>query len=251
MVSTIHPAQQPTATTPNLLIRPAAERFHSRHGWLDSWHSFSFASHYDPRWMEFGPLRVINDDIFGAGGGFGMHPHRDMEIITVMVEGALKHQDSMGHTGHLRAGEVQRMTAGTGVIHSEINDSSEPCRLLQIWLEPQERGLRPEYEQRLFTVASEWTPLIHPERIDGAMAIRQNAALWRARPAAGETLQLPATPSAQRWIQMIDGAMELDLTGSDARTLLRKGDGMGITGPANGSLAAGPEGADLLLFDLG
>ncbi|MBM5828691.1 MAG: pirin family protein, partial [Cyanobacteria bacterium M_surface_7_m2_040] len=104
-----------------LVLRPAAERFHSQLDWLDSWHSFSFSSHYDPAWMGFGPLRVINDDTIAAGRGFGMHPHRDMEIITVMVQGELHHRDSMGHVEVLRAGEVQRMSAGTGVVHSEIN----------------------------------------------------------------------------------------------------------------------------------
>jgi redox-sensitive bicupin YhaK (pirin superfamily) len=111
---------------PGLLFRPAAERFHSQLDWLDSWHSFSFSSHYDPAWMGFGPLRVINDDTITPGRGFGMHPHHDMEIITVMVEGQLNHRDSMGHAEVLRAGEVQRMSAGTGVVHSEINGSDQP-----------------------------------------------------------------------------------------------------------------------------
>ena len=121
-----------SATTSGLVFRPAAERFHSQLDWLDSWHSFSFSSHYDPAWMGFGPLRVINDDTIAAGRGFGMHPHRDMEIVTVMVEGQLNHRDSMGHAEVLRAGEVQRMSAGTGVVHSEINQGDQPCRLLQI-----------------------------------------------------------------------------------------------------------------------
>ena len=127
------------------LFRPAAERFHSQLEWLDSWHSFSFAGHHDPAWMGFGPLRVINDDTIAAGRGFGMHPHRDMEIITVMVEGELHHRDSMGHAEVLRAGEVQRMSAGTGVVHSEVNGGDRPCRLLQIWIEPSSAGIAPAY----------------------------------------------------------------------------------------------------------
>ena len=111
-------------------LRPAAERFHSQLDWLDSWHSFSFSHHHDPDWMGFGPLRVINDDTIAPGQGFGMHPHQSMEIITVMVEGELTHQDSMGHREVLRAGEVQRMSAGRGVVHSEINQSAAPCRCL-------------------------------------------------------------------------------------------------------------------------
>lgn len=130
-----------------LLFRPAAERFHSRLDWLDSWHTFSFGSHVDPAWMGFGPLRVINDDTIATGRGFGMHPHRDMEIITVMVEGQLHHHDSMGHSAVLRAGEVQRMSAGSGIVHSEINEGDRACRLLQIWIEPEAHGLPPAYEQ--------------------------------------------------------------------------------------------------------
>ena len=126
------------------MFRPAAERFHSKLDWLDSWHSFSFAGHHDPAWMGFGPLRVINDDTIAAGRGFGMHPHRDMEIVTVMVDGELEHRDSMGHTEVLRAGEVQCMSAGTGVVHSEVNRGEQDCRLLQIWVEPSQAGLAQE-----------------------------------------------------------------------------------------------------------
>lgn len=136
-------AQTALASHPDLVLRPAAERFHSSHGWLESWHSFSFAGHDDPAWRGFGPLLVINDDRLAAGRGFGMHPHRDMEIITVMVEGVLHHRDSMGHSEALRAGEVQRMSAGSGIVHSEMNEESQSCRLLQIWIAPSQQGLPP------------------------------------------------------------------------------------------------------------
>lgn len=121
-------------TQPKLLIRPAAERFHSERNWLDSRHTFSFADHHDPKWIGFEPLLVINDDSIGAGQGFGMQPHRDMEIITLMVDGQINHQDSMSHSEVLRSGEVQRIIAGTGIVHSEMNRGDTPCRLLRAGL---------------------------------------------------------------------------------------------------------------------
>ena len=130
------------ATTSTVILRPADERFHSQLDWLDSWHSFSFGSHQDPNWMGFGPLRVINDDTIAAGQGFGMHPHRDMEIITVMVDGALTHADSMGNSAVLHAGEVQRMSAGSGIVHSEINQTGAPCRLCLLYTSPSPRDKR-------------------------------------------------------------------------------------------------------------
>ena len=181
-------AQVTPVNTPSLLFRAADERFHSQRGWLDSWHSFSFAGHHHPDWMGFGPLRVINDDTIAAGEGFGMHPHRDMEIITVMVDGELTHADSMGHSAVLRAGEVQRMSAGTGIVHSEINRSNAPCRLLQIWIEPDQGGLAPAYEQKPIAIGSDWTALIHPDAPASSMAIASNTRLWRARPQDGQRL---------------------------------------------------------------
>ncbi len=229
-------------TASGLVFRPAAERFHSRLDWLDSWHSFSFASHHDPAWMGFGPLRVINDDLIAAGKGFGMHPHRDMEIITVMVEGQLNHRDSMGHAEVLKAGEVQRMSAGTGVVHSEINEGDIPCRLLQIWIEPSRSGLAPAYEQKPFAIGSGWTALLDPERTGGAMAIERPVRLWRGRPRADEALSLAIAPDRQGWLQLISGSGQAD------GVALRQGDGLGFA--ALGSFVAGPAGADLLLFEL-
>lgn len=196
---------------PGLLFRPAAERFHSRHGWLDSWHSFSFAGHYDPRWRGFGPLLVINDDTIAAKSGFGMHPHRDMEIITVMVEGVLTHRDSMGNARELHADEVQRMSAGTGVVHSEINEAQQACRLLQIWIAPDSRGHSPSYGQKRFVVGNDWTPLIDPDQVDGAMAIRRPVRIWRVRMEAGQRLALPVAGDAHGWIQMIDGEVGVEV----------------------------------------
>ena len=232
-------------TTPSgLSFRPAAERFHSQLDWLDSWHSFSFSSHYDPAWMGYGPLRVINDDTIAAGRGFGMHPHRDMEIITVMLEGQLNHCDSMGHDEVLRAGEVQRMSAGTGVVHSEINQGDKPCRLLQIWIEPSSTGIAPAYEQKPFAIGRGWTPLLDPEQADGAMAIHRPVRLWRAQPGASETLSLALGAGRQGWIQLIDGAGE-------AHGLpLQQGDGLGYGAGNLETFTAATGGADLLLFEL-
>jgi hypothetical protein len=228
----------------NLVFRPAAERFHSRLDWLDSRHSFSFSSHHDPAWMGFGPLRVINDDRIAAGRGFGMHPHRDMEIITVMVEGQLSHRDSMGHVEVLHAGEVQRMSAGTGVVHSEINEGDQPCRLLQIWIEPSSVGIPPAYEQKPFAIGAGWTPLLDPDRREGAMAIHRPARLWRARPGAGDGLALSLAAGSAGWIQLISGAGAVD------DQPLVAGDGLGFAAGSLQRFVATEDGADLLLFEL-
>ncbi len=232
------------------VFRPAAERFHSQLDWLDSWHSFSFSSHYDPAWMGFGPLRVINDDTIAAGKGFGMHPHRDMEIITVMVEGQLNHRDSMGHAEVLRAGEVQRMSAGTGVVHSEVNGGERPCRLLQIWIEPSEAGIAPAYEQKPFEIGAGWTPLLGPERADGAMAIHRRVRLWRAKPGAADQLPIALAAGSQGWIQVIDGSGTIELAGGQPPAALVGGDGLGFEPAALTGFTAGAAGADLLLFEL-
>lgn len=226
-------------------LRRSGERFHSRRDWLESWHSFSFAEHHDPAWMGFGPLRVINDDTIAAGAGFGLHPHRDMEIITVMVEGELEHRDSLGHSQRLRAGEVQRMTAGTGVLHSEMNTSARPCRLLQIWIEPERRGLPPSYDQRPFAVGRGWTQLLDPQGGEGAMVIQRSVRLFRACPGPGDVLALPCVPARLAWLQLISGAVV-------APELLQAGDGVGWrTGVDPAPLVAGDSGADVLLFELG
>lgn len=239
-----------------LLFRPAAERFHTQRDWLDSWHTFSFAGHHDPDWMGFGPLRVINDDTIAPGQGFGMHPHRNMEIITVMVEGELSHRDSMGHAEVLAAGEVQAMGAGTGVVHSEINQSERPCRLLQIWIEPSSPGRPPTYAQQAFTLGSCWTPLVGP----GALAIQRPVRLWRAQPKAAESLTLPMAEAPLGWLQVINGTGVVRVGPDREPITLQRGDGLGFgarldlgIGLGDGDLEgfeAGPQGADLLLFEL-
>ncbi len=242
-MTTTSPSAGPVAG-PGLLFRPAAERFHSQLDWLDSWHSFSFSHHHDPAWMGFGPLRVINDDTIAAGRGFGMHPHRDMEIVTVMVEGQLNHRDSMGHSEVLRAGEVQCMSAGTGVVHSEMNLGDVPCRLLQIWIEPSGDGFPPAYRQEPFHIGNGWTPLLDPQGQDGALTINRSVRLWRARPAAGETLPITIPPDSLGWLQLIDGR------GDASAHPLQRGDGFGFQPGALTSFRASEGGADLLLFEL-
>ncbi|CAK6695540.1 pirin family protein [Synechococcus sp. CBW1107] len=235
-----------TRPSPLLLCRRAGERFHSSFDWLESWHTFSFSHHFDPAWMGFGPLKVINDDTIAAGRGFGMHPHRDMEIITVMVQGELHHRDSMGHAEILRAGEVQRMSAGTGVVHSEFNGGSTPCRLLQIWIEPSRRGIPPAYEQKPFAIGAGWTLLLDPEGSGGAMAIERPVRLWRARPQPGDRLANPLESGTQGWIQMIEGSLEI----AEAGAPLLAGDGLGFDAASIGAFRAGREPADVLLFEL-
>jgi redox-sensitive bicupin YhaK (pirin superfamily) len=258
---------------PSLLLRPAAERFHSRHDWLDSHHSFSFAGHDDPAWRGFGPLRVINEDRIAAGRGFGMHPHSDMEIVTVMLDGVLRHRDSLGHSAELRAGEVQRMSAGTGIVHSEVNDGPDPCHLLQIWIEPSRRGIAPSYGQKTFAIGAGWTPLVDPDGAAGALAIQRPVRLWRARPPLATALDLPGEAGAHGWIQVIAGSLALrfgargqgeeqisgegegqgDGEGQPIEGTLRAGDGLGFAplGPGQGaSLRALEPGTDLLVFSL-
>ena len=240
---------------PDLIYRRGTGRFHSQTGWLDSWHSFSFADHFDPIWTGFGPLLVINDDRIDAGQGFGMHPHRDMEIITVMVEGALYHRDSMGHSATLQAGEVQRMSAGTGIVHSEFNGGESACRLLQIWIEPSCHGIHPSYDQKAFPLAEGWTALVDPEGLDGAMVIQRPVRLWRASPGAGDKLDLALAPKTQGWIQVIAGSLVVDPQAALPHSIgvpptLSQGDGLGFRAGQLTSLTACSRGADLLLFEL-
>ena len=249
-----NPATQRDASSASqLLHRPAAARFHSQLDWLDSWHSFSFADHYDPAWMGFGPLRAINDDTIGAGRGFGLHPHRDMEIVTVMVAGQIDHCDSLGHREVLRAGELQWMSAGSGVVHSEINGGDRACRLLQIWIEPSQTGQPPTYGQKTFAIGPDWTPLLDPSGAGGALAIRRPVKLWRAQPGAGSCLELRISSGCKGWLQLIDGNGSLhssDGSAAAAPPQLQRGDGCGFGSTALDRFTAGPDGADLLLFEL-
>lgn len=228
-------------------IRRSDERGHADHGWLNTHHTFSFADYFDPRQMGFRSLRVINEDFVAAGRGFGTHPHRDMEIITYVLEGALQHKDSMGTSSIIRPGEVQRMTAGTGVTHSEYNPSpTEAVHLLQIWIMPERNNLTPEYEQRAFPVDEKQGRLrlvAARDARDGAITIHQDASVYDAQLAVGETATHNLKSGRGAWLQVIKGAITLN------GNSLEKGDGAAITDETELQIAA-TEPSDLLLFDL-
>src|SRR5438552_2530700 len=173
-------------------VRPAAERGQTRISWLDSRHTFSFGDYWDPRHMGYRSLRVINDDRVAPGGGFGTHPHRDMEIVTYVLDGALEHKDSLGTGSVIRPGELQRMSAGTGIRHSEFNASAtEPVHLYQIWLLPEKRGQAPSYEQKPFDPAARagrWQLVASPNAAEGSLTIHQDARLFLANIATGQTV---------------------------------------------------------------
>jgi redox-sensitive bicupin YhaK (pirin superfamily) len=228
-------------------IRPAAERGHFDHGWLDTRHTFSFSGYYDPQHMGFRALRVINEDWLQPGQGFDTHPHRDMEIVTLVLEGALAHRDSLGHGSVIRPGEFQRMTAGTGIAHSELNASpDEPVHLYQIWLQPGRKGLEPSYEQRAFAreeTRGRWRLVASPDGRDGALTIRQDADVSLCVLEDGEDVAYPLRPARHAWLQVLRGAVDLD------GHRLEAGDGAALSDePALTLRADGP--AELLLFDL-
>ncbi len=227
-------------------IRRAHERGHANHGWLDSYHTFSFADYYDENWMGFRSLRVINDDLVMPRMGFGMHPHRDMEIITYVLSGALEHKDSMGNGRVVRAGDVQYMAAGTGVRHSEFNPSGdEAVRLLQIWIQPDAIGVAPRYAEKALAGAAPGRLHLVASKSgrDGSIAIHQDADLWLARLAAGDRVAHALPAGRHAWLQVAEGEITLD------GQPLHAGDAAALSGPATLNLAAaGP--AQVLLFDL-
>jgi redox-sensitive bicupin YhaK (pirin superfamily) len=228
-------------------VRTSSERGHFDHGWLDTYHTFSFARYYDPRHMGFRALRVINEDRVAPGRGFGMHPHEDMEIVTLVLSGALAHQDTLGTGSTIRPGELQRMTAGTGIAHSEFNPSeSEPVHLYQIWLLPEREGLEPSYEQRAFPEADRRDRLrlvASPDGRDGSLTIRQDARLYLATLGDGREVAHDVAPGRHAWLQVLRGDVSLN----DVR--LAAGDGAAASDET--ALAIRAEGpAEVLLFDL-
>jgi len=230
-----------------LTIRRAGERGHFNHGWLDSYHTFSFADYYDPKWMGFRNLRVINEDRVAPGQGFGTHPHRDMEILTYVLEGGLRHRDSLGNGEVIHPGEVQRMTAGTGIAHSEFNDSkSEPVHLLQIWILPERKGLTPGYEQKFFSDDEKRGRLrlvASPEANDGSVKIHQDARVYASLLGAGEEVTHPLAKGRAAWVQVARGSVTLNGQRLDA------GDAAAISDEAMVKLA-GVKNSEVLLFDL-
>ena len=229
-------------------IRRSNERGYADHGWLKSFHSFSFADYFDPAHVEFGPLRVINEDRVQPGRGFGTHPHRDMEILTYVLEGELEHRDSMGTGSTIRPGEVQRMSAGSGVTHSEFNHSqSNPVHLLQIWILPERKGIEPSYEQKELAVANGngLSLIASPDGAAGSVRIRQDAKVFRGLIRQQSPIVYPLGKERHAWVQVARG--EVDVNGNR----LQAGDGAALTSEAEVKLAAanGTD-AEILLFDL-
>jgi len=230
-----------------LAIRRSHERGHANHGWLDTHYTFSFSDYYDPEHVHFRTLRVINDDRVAGGGGFPMHPHRDMEIVTYVLEGGLEHRDSMGNGSVIRPGDVQRMSAGTGVTHSEFNASkTEPVHLLQIWMFPERKGIKPSYEQKAFSEADKRSRLrlvASPDGRDGSVTIHQDNEMYATVLRKGETVRHELKPERHAWVQVARGSVKLN--GQE----LAEGDGAAISEEKAIELA-GVKDAELLLFDL-
>jgi len=230
-----------------MILRPAAERGHANHGWLDSWHSFSFADYDDPRHVHFGPLRVINEDRVSAGQGFGTHGHADMEIISYVLEGALEHKDSIGTGSVIRPGDVQRMSAGSGVRHSEFNHSRKDLvHFLQIWIIPDVRGIPPEYEQRSYADADRRGRLRLVASANGAdesLRIHQDARLYAGLFNGKEQSRLALAAERLGYVHVARGALELN------GQALRAGDGAMLQGEPMIGLANGQD-AEVLVFDL-
>ena len=230
-----------------ITIRKSQERGHFDHGWLDTYHTFSFAGYEDRRHMGFRSLRVINEDKVAPGQGFGRHPHRDMEIITYVLSGALEHRDSLGNGEVIRPGEVQYMAAGTGIEHSEFNPSpKEAVHLIQIWIRPDQRGAKPRYEQRPFPAigqSGQFTLLASVDGRAGSIRINQDASLFAARLDASQQATHALTAGRGAWLQVLRGKVELN------GHALAAGDGAAVTDEPALSVTAG-DAAEVLLFDL-
>jgi len=230
-----------------LRLRKAKDRGQFDHGWLQTAHTFSFADYHDPNHMGFRALRVINEDVVAPGQGFGMHGHRDMEIITLVLRGALEHRDNLGNGEVLRPGELQHMSAGAGIMHSEFNPSAaEPVHLYQIWLLPEKRGLTPSYAQKPFDQAARvgsWQVVASPDGAAGSLTIHQDARLFLATIPAGQTLSRDFASGRHGWLQVVRGALDVD--GQSMAT----SDGLAISGVPRVLLRATQD-TDVLLFDL-
>ena len=228
-------------------FRPAKERGHANHGWLDTYHSFSFADYYDPRHMGFRSLRVINEDRVAASAGFPTHPHRDMEIITYVLEGTLQHRDSMGNGSLIRPGDVQRMSAGTGVTHSEFNASeTDPVHLLQIWILPERAGIEPSYEQTFFDPSEKRGRLrlvASREGSEGSVRVHQDLKLFAGLFDAGEAADYPLAEGRHAWLQVAKGRVAVN--GKE----LEAGDGVAI-GNESQLRIEGRQQGEVLLFDM-
>jgi redox-sensitive bicupin YhaK (pirin superfamily) len=228
-------------------IRKSDERGHFDHGWLSTYHTFSFADYHNPEHMGFRKLRVINEDWIQPNSEFGTHPHRDMEIITYILEGELTHKDSMGNGSVIKPGDVQRMTAGTGILHSESNKSTtDVVHLFQIWIFPEEKGLKPEYEQKPFPESErvdQFRLLASPDGRDGSLTIHQDVSLYNAIIFQGNLINFDLAFGRHAWAQVVSG--HIDLNGNELKT----GDGAAITSEEVLRFT-GKEKSEILLFDL-
>lgn len=235
-----------------LRIRRAADRGHARHGWLDTHHTFSFASYQDPEHVSFRSLRVMNEDRIAPGQGFGTHPHRDMEILTYVLAGALEHRDSLGNGEVIHSGEFQRMSAGTGVTHSEFNPSpTEPVHLYQIWLLPRERGIEPSYEQKLFPeeeLSGQLRLVASPDGSEGSLRIHQDARVHLGRFERGESVEHALTAGRHAWLQVLRGSARLSI-GDGPDEALDTADGVAVSDEPR-LIIETSEASELLLFDL-
>jgi redox-sensitive bicupin YhaK (pirin superfamily) len=229
-----------------LTTRLGRDRGHANHGWLDSYHTFSFADYFDPAHHNFRSLRVINDDRIAAGMGFGLHPHRDMEILTHVLSGQIAHKDSMGNGETVNPGEWQYMSAGTGVQHSEFNPSRvNPTHLLQIWIVPDKKGYTPRYEQKPFPAnPGQWTLAVSPDGVDGSIAIRQDLRLLTSNFGKGDRLEYAFTPGRAGWLHVATGSLTVN------GVSLTAGDAVAIEDEAKIDVT-GNEPGEVLLFDLG
>lgn len=230
-----------------ITLRPAQERGYANYGWLDTWHSFSFADYHDRQHMNWGPLRVINDDTIAGGGGFGTHPHRDMEILTYVLQGALKHRDSIGTGSVIRPGEVQLMSAGSGIAHSEFNASeTEAVHLLQIWIQPNVRGVEPSYQQTEFSAAEKRGKLrlvASGDGAEGSVKMWQDARVYATLLDGEESVE--HTPDPLRWVYVHVAQGSVYLNG----IALKAGDGAKIQNESRLVLDRG-QGAEVLVFDM-
>jgi len=230
-----------------ITLRPSDQRGFADHGWLQSHHSFSFADYHDLNHMGYGPLRVINDDVIAPGRGFGMHGHRDMEIVTYVMQGSLSHKDSLGNGTTILPGDVQRMSAGKGILHSEFNEEQQgPTHLLQIWIEPVERGLRPGYEQKNFTEADKRGRLrlvASPDGREGSVTIHSDASLYVGLFNGDEKAEQPLNPSRKTYVHMARGQALVN------GQVLKAGDAMKLEAETQLSITQGEQ-AEVLVFDL-
>lgn len=227
-------------------LRKSEERGHANHGWLDSYHSFSFADYYDPSHMGFGPLRVINEDYIERGSGFGMHGHRDMEIVTYVLDGELAHKDSMGNGSVIRPGDVQRMSAGKGVMHSEYNHADHETHLLQIWIEPNVHGITPSYEEKRFDAAEKRGRLrliASSDARDGSVLIHQDANVYAGLFDGNESASLPIAAGRRAYVHIARGSVVVN------GETLKAGDALKAHGEIEIDITEGEQ-AEVLVFDL-